>query len=196
MDHFTRYVRMQLILLHVRLRHNIQLVQQQSVDSGPLTVCTSVCLVVVQENSNRRQLQTVLNACTERFERSPRDSCNLIGSTRFRVGWCKTWTLDSGLDRGLDSGLHFGLHFGPDIGLDFVRMAQKACRRSLYLCLSGCLWELKWGRRGVATLRSAGGGWGSIRQDYFCWGKYQESQILVVFGRIEHVPSIVIQFAV
>ena len=68
--------------------------------------------------------------------------------------WCKTWTLDS--------GLHFGLDFGLDIGLDFVRMAQKACQRSLYLCLSGCLWELKWGRRGVATLRSAGGGWGSI----------------------------------
>ena len=65
-----------------------QLVQRQSVDSGPLTslaVCTTVCLVVVQENSNHRQLQTVLNACTERFERSPRDSCNLIGSTRFRV---------------------------------------------------------------------------------------------------------------
>ena len=146
-------------------------------------------------------------------------------------------------------------------------MAQKACRRSLYLCLSGCLWELKWGRRGVATLRSAGGGWGSILQglvqnldsglwtgpwtglwtafwtafwtgywdltsyawprrhvggryisvsvdawssypeicwwrlglylqDYFCWGKYRESQILVVFGRIERVPSNVIQFAV
>ena len=73
--------------------------------------------------------------------------------------------------------------------------AQKACRRSLYLCLNGCLWELKWGRRGVATLRSAGGGWGSILQDYFCWGKYRESQILVVFGRIERVPSIVIQFA-
>ena len=36
------------------------------------------------------------------------------------LGWCKTWTLDSGLDRGLDSGLHFGLHFGPDIGLDFA----------------------------------------------------------------------------
>ena len=83
-------------------------------------------------------------------------------SDRGARGWCKTWTLDSGLDRGLDSGLHFGLHFGPDIGLDFVRMA---CRRSLYLCLSGCLWELKWGRRGVATLRSAGGGWGSILQD-------------------------------
>ena len=91
-------------------------------------------------------------------------------------GWCKTWTLDSGLDRGLDSGLHFGLHFGLDIGLDFVRMTQKARQRSLYLCLSGCLWELKWGRRGVATLRAASGGWGSILQDYFCWDKYQESQ--------------------
>ena len=56
--------------------------------------------------------------------------------------------------------------------------------------------ELKWGRRGVATLRSAGGGWGSILQDYFCLGQRRESQILVVFGRIEHVPSIVIQFAV
>ena len=78
-----------------------------------------------------------------------------------------------------------------------ARLAQKACRRSLYLRLSGCLWELKWGRcGGVATLRSAGGGWGSILQDYFCWGKYRESQILVVFGRIERVPSIVIQFAV
>ena len=55
---------------------------------------------------------------------------------------------------------------------------------------------LDWGRRGVATLRSAGGGWGSILQDYFCLGQHRESQILVVFGRIERVPSIVIQFAV
>ena len=70
-------------------------------------------------------------------------------------------------------------------------MAQKACQRSLYLCLSGCLWELKWGRRGVATLRSAGGGWGSILQDYFSYiGN------LVVPGRTERVPSIVMQFAV
>ena len=91
--------------------------------------------------------------------------------TRLGRGWCKTWTLDS----GLDSGLHFGLDFGLDIGLYFVRMALKACQRSLYLCLSGCLWEPKWGRRGVATLRSAGGGWGSILQDYFCWSKYRES---------------------
>ena len=90
---------------------------------------------------------------------------------RAQWGWCKTWTLDSGLDRGLDSGLHFGL----DIGLYFVRMALKARQRSLYLCLSGCLWEPKWGRRGVATLRSAGGGWGSILQDYFCWSKYRQS---------------------
>ena len=66
------------------------------------------------------------------------------------------WTLDCILDWILDR----------IFGLDFVRMAQKACQMSLYLCLSGCLWE----RREVATLRSAGGGWGSILQDYFCWG--------------------------
>ena len=72
----------------------------------------------------------------------------------------------------------FGLDFGLDIGLYFVRRALKhvkACQRSLYLCLSGCLWEPKWGRRGVATLRSTGGGWGSILQNYFCWSKYRES---------------------
>ena len=53
----------------------------------------------------------------------------------------------------------------------------------------------KWGRCGVATLRSAGGGWGSIIQDYFCWG-----QISAIWSflacRTECVPSIVMQFAV
>ena len=72
------------------------------------------------------------------------------------LDWTVDWTLDCILDWILDR----------IFGLDFVRMAQKACQRSLYLCFSGCLWE----RRGVATLRSAGGGWGSILQDYFCWG--------------------------
>ena len=77
LDHFTRYERMQLSLSYVRLCH-----------SGPqasLAACSSVCLVIVQESSKRRQIQTVLNACTKRFERSPRVSCNLIGSTQFRV---------------------------------------------------------------------------------------------------------------
>ena len=38
--------------------------------------------------------------------------------------WCKTWTLDCILDWILDWILD-----------DFVCMAQKACQRSLYLCL-------------------------------------------------------------
>ena len=82
------------------------------------------------------------------------------------LDWTVDWTLDCILDCILDRILDL---------TSYVRMAQKACQRSLYLFLSGCLWELKWGRRGVATLRSAGGGWGSILQDYFCWGKYRES---------------------
>ena len=36
----------------------------------------------------------------------------LFLKTHFFLGWCKTWTLDSGLDCGLDYGLRFGLDFG------------------------------------------------------------------------------------
>ena len=171
---------MQLILLHVRLRHNIPISATAVSRFWPanLVDCLYFCLFgrcaweqqsQATSDSPQRLYRAIWKITTWQLQS---DWLYPISSR----GQCKTWTLDSGLDRGLDSGLHFGLHFGPDIGLDFVRMAQKACRRSLYLCLSGCLWELKWGRRGVATLRSAGGGWGSILQDYFCWGQHRESQ--------------------
>ena len=87
--------------------------------------------------SSRRPRKSIPEV-TRRIADDSADNLKLVGR-----GWCKTWTLDSVLDRGLDSGLHFGLDFGLDIGLYFVRMAQKACQRSLYLCLSGCLWEPK-----------------------------------------------------
>ena len=82
--------------------------------------------------------------------------------------------LDSGLWTGPWTGLWTAFWTGFWTGY-WTLLALKACQRSLYLCLSGCLWEPKWGRRGVATLRSAGGGWGSILQDYFCWSKYRQS---------------------
>ena len=36
-----------------------------------------------------------------------------------RMGWYKTWTLDSGLDYELDYGLDYELEYGLGYGLDF-----------------------------------------------------------------------------
>ena len=64
LDHYERS------LSHVGLRH-ISTTAVSRLWPANLVSCLYFCLlVVVQDSSKRRQLQTVLNACSERFEQS------------------------------------------------------------------------------------------------------------------------------